>query len=57
MGSVKVVLYYQSIGARHLHELFELDSNDIRVFEAMMEGVDKTPEVIGEDAFEFGESG
>jgi len=57
VGSVKAILYYQSIGARHLHELFELDSNDIRVFEAMMEGVDKTPEIVAEDSFEFVESG
>lgn len=56
VGSVKAILYYQSIGARHLRELFELDSNEIRVFEAMMEGVDKTPEIIAEDRFEFGES-
>ena len=52
---VEAALRFQTIGARHLAELFSVEADAIRAFRRMIEASDRTPEVLAELSAELPE--
>ena len=46
--TVKASLHYQSIGARHVSEVFTSDTPQVRSFKLMYDAADRTPETLAQ---------
>jgi hypothetical protein len=47
--TIRASLHYQSIGVRHVREVFQFDTPEVRDFKRMYEAVDRTPETLCKD--------
>ncbi len=45
--TIRASLHYQSIGVRHVGEVFTFDTPEVKSFKGMYEAADRTPETLG----------
>jgi hypothetical protein len=47
--TIQASLLFQSIGVRHVSEVFQFDTAEVNAFRRMYDAADRTPEVLGQD--------